>query len=259
MAEGAHALAAPAVPVERNRRRSRYFVALAMLLLATVAIGFGRTFFARALFDVPPIPWYLYLHASLLTSWFVLLVAQTTLIAAHRTGLHQRLGIVGAFVAAGVVVTSLITVLGLPARAKAGIFFGESPFDPTVTRFIVWTDLVSLAIFSLYVAIALYLRRRAEVHKRLLLLASIAILGPAVARIGLFLAQHTALPASVQTLIQSLFFVGLPLTLVIHDLLDERRIHGATIAGAIALLASTLAAIAIALSPLGAALVTALE
>jgi hypothetical protein len=259
MTENAHSLPATATAIERAKGRSPYLIALSLLLLATVATGFGRTFFARALFDVPPIPSYLYLHGALLTCWFVLLVTQTTLIAAHRTDMHRRLGIFAAFVAAGVVVTSLVAVLSLPARAKAGIFSGEAPFDPTVTRIIVWTDLTSLGFFSLCVAIALYLRQRPAVHKRLLLLASIAILGPAVPRIGILLTQHAALSPAVQPLIQSLFFLGLPLTLVLHDLRTTRRVHRATIVGLIAFLVSTLAAIAISLSPMGAALVTALE
>jgi hypothetical protein len=259
MAEDAHALAATTTHVERAAGRSRYFLALALLLLAIVLIGFGRTFFARALFDVPPIPWYSYLHASLLTSWFLLLVAQTTFIAAHRVDVHRRVGIFGAFIAAGVVITSLGMLLGLPARVNAGIFFSETPFDPITARFIVWTDLAALAIFTLYVSLALYLRRRSDLHKRLMLLASIAILGPAFARIGLLLATHSTLPPAVQTLIQILLFFGLPLTLVVHDLRTTRRVHRATIAGVTAFFVSTLAAIGIALTPAGEALLTALQ
>jgi hypothetical protein len=119
--------------------------------------------------------------------------------------------------------------------------------------------LAALAIFAFYVAIGLYLRRRTDVHKRLLLLASIAILGPAVSRVGLLLTQHVGLPASAQTLTQILFVFGLPLTLVLYDLHAARRVHPATIAGVAILLGSTLAAVAIALSPAGAALLSALE
>jgi hypothetical protein len=52
--------------------------------------------------------------------------------------------------------------------------------------------------------------------------------------------------------------LGLPGTLVIYDLVATRRVHRATIGGVLGLLASTLAAVAIALTPAGAALVEAL-
>jgi hypothetical protein len=188
-----------------------------------------------------------------------LLLAQTTLIAAHRQDVHRRLGVLGAIVAAGVAAISLFLVLGLPARAKAGVFFGETTIDPVTVRFIVWTDLAALAIFVLYVVMALLMRRRSDVHKRLLLLASIAILGPAAARVGLLLSTHTTLPAWVEALVQVFFFIGLPLTLVFYDLRSSRRVHRTTIVGIVGLLASTAVGIAIALSPAGASLISALE
>jgi hypothetical protein len=163
---------------ERTRGRSKYFLCVALVLLAFVLTGFGPTLFARPFFDVPPLPWYLFLHGFVLASWFLLLVAQTTLVVAHRTDLHRRLGVLGGFIAVALVVMSLVAVLGFPAHVKANILTSNVAFDATVVRTIVWTDFASLLIFSTFVAIALYWRRRSDVHKRLLLLASMATIGP---------------------------------------------------------------------------------
>src|SRR5439155_492626 len=46
---------------------------------------------------------------------------------------------------------------------------------------IVVSDLIALVVFGLFVGAGLYLRRRPATHKRLMLLASVMILGPAFA------------------------------------------------------------------------------
>jgi hypothetical protein len=240
---------------ERTRGRSKYFLGVAVLLMAVVLTGFGRTFFARPFFVVPPIPWYLFLHGFVLASWFVLLVAQTVLVAAHRTDVHRRLGILGGIIAVALLCVSLVAVLGFPGHVKADVLSIDETFPVEVSRAVVWTDLASLLIFSTFVATALYWRRRSDVHKRLMLLASMAILGPAVARILSLLAPPPALGAAIQFLA----LVGLPLTVVLYDLLSTRRVHRTTIVGIAATLVATFSALAIANSGFGAAFVTALE
>ena len=240
---------------ERAPGRSKYFLGVALLLLVFVLTGFGRTFFARPFFNVPAIPWYLFVHGFVLASWFVLLFAQTALVAAHLTDLHRRLGILGGFVAVALVGMSLAAVLGFPAHAKVNALSIDVAFDASVVRAIVWTDLASLLIFSAFVATALYWRRRSDVHKRLMLLASMAILGPAVSRIISLVAPPPAIGIAIQTLI----LFGLPLTVVLHDLLATRRVHRATAVGVTAYLVATIGALAIANSGIGAALIAALE
>jgi hypothetical protein len=240
---------------ERARARSKYFLGVAALLLALVFTGFARTFFARPFFDVPPIPWYLFVHGFVLASWFVLLVAQTVLVAAHRTDLHRRLGILGGVVAVALVGMSLVAVLGFPAHVKASVLSIDETFPVDVMRAVVWTDLASLLIFATFVGAALYWRRRSDVHKRLMVLASMAILGPAVARILSLLAPPPALGAGIQVLA----LVGLPLTVVFYDLLATRRVQRTTVVGIAATLVATFGALAIANSSVGAAFVTALE
>ncbi len=240
---------------ERVRGRSKYFLGVAVLLLALVLTGFGRTFFARPFFEVPPIPWYLFVHGFVLACWFVLLFAQTVLVAARRTDLHRRLGVLGGVVAVALVGMSLVAVLGFPAHVKANILSIDETFPVDVVRTVVWTDLASLLIFSTFVGTALYWRRRSDVHKRLMLLASMAILGPAVARIISLLAPPLVLGAAIQVLAG----IGLPLTVVLYDLVATRRVHRTTVVGVVATLVATFGAVAIANTGAGAAFVTALE
>ncbi len=80
---------------EPPRRRSRFFVGMALALLVIAFGGFGRTVYFGKFFDAPELPWYLLLHGVVLTIWFVLLLAQALLIATGRTALHRRLGRLG--------------------------------------------------------------------------------------------------------------------------------------------------------------------
>ena len=243
----------------RPKDRRRYFVAAAAVLLAIVIAGFSRTFFGRAFLDVPPIPRYLIAHGFVLVSWFVLVLVQTSLVAAHRTNLHRRLGILGGFVAAAVVVVALVAIVRYPASVSAyGSTFDGASLDPLLVRTILWTDLAALATFVTYVAAALYWRRRSDVHKRLMLLGSIAILGPAVGRIAPLLALAGA-PQWARGSASLLLFVGPPLSLVVYDVVTRRRPHWATVAGIAVSWGLTGGAIAIAMSGAGGALISALE
>lgn len=207
---------------------SRFFVVMPVLLLCIVLLGFARTFFLRDFFDVPPIPAHLYLHGVLLASWFCLLVTQTTLVAKRRVQLHKRLGVAGGILAAAIVAVTLYTLLRFPARLSAGQLSTDVSFDPAI---VLWTDYAELAVYAAFVSMALWFRRRPDVHKRLMLLASIALVVPALSRLiaplaPVLLPWLTAhhLPPLVPVVI-----FALPLTLVVHDAVATRRIHRATL------------------------------
>jgi hypothetical protein len=92
--------------VIHSRRRSRFFVGMSIVLLLIVLVGFSRTFYLRAFFDVPPIPPHVYVHGAILTAWFALFCLQTSLVAGGRSDLHQRLGVVGVGLGIAVIVAT---------------------------------------------------------------------------------------------------------------------------------------------------------
>jgi hypothetical protein len=233
-------------------RRSRYFQAMSLLLLTLVFVGFSRTLFLRPLFHVPPMAaGYLYVHGAVLTSWFVLFAAQTSLIAAHRTDLHRRLGIAGGILAAAVFGIAFVTVLGLPGHFKAGRLSTEGSLNFAQISGSVWTDLAALALFAAFVGAALWLRRRADVHRRLMLLGSLSIVVPAVARVIKVL--------SVPPMIGIAILVALPLSLLVHDWLNLHRVHRATAWGVISLYVGYFGSAWVSTTSMGHALITALE
>jgi hypothetical protein len=67
----------------------RFYSVVAATLWLIVLIGFSRTFFLRAFFNVPNVPAYVLVHGAVLTAWFTGLLVQTVLVAARRTQIHS--------------------------------------------------------------------------------------------------------------------------------------------------------------------------
>jgi hypothetical protein len=177
---------------------------------------------------------------------------------------HRRFGVAGAVLAVAMIGMTIPAVRLIPAHFRSGHLSIDLPFDSTAIAGIVWGDIASLLLFATFVATAIGLRARPEAHRRLMLLASISIVGPATARVGTLLGwalAPTAVPAQtgIGVLVQSVVGLGLPLLLVAHDLRATRRLHPATLWGVPAFLAATLGAFILAGTAAGQAFVLALE
>ncbi|HET7924048.1 MAG TPA: hypothetical protein VFL30_04075, partial [Rhodanobacteraceae bacterium] len=115
---------------------------------------------------------------------------------------------------------------------------------------VVWGNFISIAVFAGLVAAAIVLRRHPETHKRLMVLASIAIVGPALARISrwpIFGGEDSPFIPVV--------LLALLLAVIAHDLVRERRVHKATICGVGVIVAAAIAQQLIAGSELGRSVV----
>jgi len=167
--------ATPRVPARVNDRR--LYILAAILIPAIVLLGFARTYYLKPFFNTPDIPGRIvHLHGAVMTAWVVLFVAQVSLVATRRTKVHQRLGILGSVIAALVVIVGVLTALFAAAR-------GATPGPPALSFLII--PLGDMLIFAILIGLALYYRRKLPVHKRLMLLAAISLLAPAIARIQL--------------------------------------------------------------------------
>lgn len=156
--------------------RGRFYPLIGFVLAALIVLGFARTFYLRPLFHLPPLKTLVLAHGLVFTAWLVLFVTQARLIAKHRYGLHKKLGIAGALLAAAVVSIGVVTALaGAPDSRPRPLGFNGY-------QFLIF-PLSSIVYFGVCVAAAIALRHRADLHKRLMLLGMIAVLGPGVARL----------------------------------------------------------------------------
>jgi hypothetical protein len=203
---------------------------MAVVLFLPVLVGFGPTFFFRPWSGAKdllggPFPVHLIIHGSVLSAWFLLLIVQTTLVAAHRVDLHRRLGVIGVGIAVAVVVASGVTivrmvpratVLGLPAFSIIGVAV---------------SDTVTLIFFASFVAAAVYLRRRVAAHKRLMFLASNTIISPAFSGGRPLVRTLVHWFGNSAELAGPVFMLVCLGALAAYDVKTRKRIHPATVVG----------------------------
>jgi len=199
----------------REHERSRFFLWMAVVIVVIAFVGFSRTWFLKAWTDAPPLPISVHLHGLAATSWLLLYLTQTVLVDRGRTRLHRKLG------QWGILVAILTFASALRAGIDTCVVRGASPHA-------IWRMALPFVVAPTFLALVvagLLLRRNAAAHKRLMLLATIQAVTPAVGRLPIL---HDLQPAS---------FVGAIALLlgavVVFDLVTIRRIHLATVAGVI--------------------------
>ena len=186
------------------------------------------------------------LHADMVfTAWMVLFVVQTALIAAHRTVLHRRLGVAGAVLALAIIVLGVTVAIAAASRPPAP----DAPpgFPPPLVFLVI--PLGDIVAFGVLVSVGLYNRRNRDVHKRLMLLATIAILNAALGRLvfpGGMLAV-LGLPPNPMTLIGlTALYVAACLS---YDRATLGRIHPAFLWGGMFIIASDILRLVVGSTP----------
>ena len=157
------------------RQKSRYFLVASCIALAVVFTGFLTTFILpsfRGTFSAPAV---IYIHGGFLFVWTLLLLVQSMLVRSRKIRLHQSIGYATIFVAVGVIFSTMaVGVYTMRRDLAAGQ--GQVAISSLLGTF------TTPIIFGTLVAFAIKYRRRPEIHKRLILLAMIAIIWPAFFR-----------------------------------------------------------------------------
>jgi hypothetical protein len=226
-------MATAASPKVRWRRDRLFYSSVSVACALIVFLGFAPSYYLAPWFDTPvgtpEISPTLHVHGMVFTLWMVIGVIQPLLIFSRRADIHRKLGY------GAIAVAILMLVLGLYAAARAmnAGFIGLG--DPRAFFAIPFFAIVSFAII---VGFGVAWRKRAETHKRLMLLANTQIIEAAFAR--LLVAGGFALPP--------LFFVTADLIIVAgiaYDVITRGRIHKVWLWGGGAVIASQVLRIAI--------------
>ena len=206
------------IPGPPGRRYDHYFFsAVALLMLVSVFIGFARSYFLAGVFRAPlPSP-IIHIHGAAFTAWILLLVTQTSLVAAGRTDIHRRLGLAGFFLGC------LMVILGVMASTDSLVRHAAllDPFgrDPKAFYLVPMSEMV---IFAVLLYFAFRNRKDSPAHKRYIYIATTSLMVAAIARWPLAFSSRKILVAS---LLSDIFL----LLLVAYDLWSTRKIHRATL------------------------------
>jgi hypothetical protein len=226
---------------KRARKRSRFMAIVSWVLLGIVLLGFAPTFYLRSFFPVPPIPGYLYVHGTIVTAWFVLLVVQTSFVAAGNTRVHRRLGPLGILIGALVAVPGIWFTMKFPSRVLQQTGAPREVLLPRLTEGVA-VGLTVAIMTGAFLTAAFLNTRKPQIHQRFVILASIAMVSAALTRIGgapIFggINFHIVMFLGVFALVAALWA---------HDLWKNGTIHVVSLVGGSILVIADLVAINVA-------------
>jgi hypothetical protein len=211
-----------ALGVTRPRpARNNFFLLMALACGLTVAIGFAPSYYLRALSDQPPLSLLVQVHGLAFSLWIALFLGQSLLIRQRRLALHRALGIAGLLLAVVMLYSAgAVAIHQAAARYAAGRMIVGFP----ALQFLA-LQLGDLLEFGVLVTLGVLLRRHPQAHKRLLLLATLCIIAPAIGRMPL--------PPLAKFLLPVAAVAGC----MAWDLLRHRRLHPVFLWGGLAFMA----------------------
>lgn len=168
----------PSVPAKRllsgRRYEHAFFGVMSILIALSVFIGFSHTYYLAGMVRAHlPSP-IIHVHGAAFTCWILFLVLQSALASVRRVDLHRRLGIFGFCLACSMVVLGLLAATNSLMRN-----FAPPGVDDRSFYIVSVTDMVN---FSVLIFFAFRMRSNAAAHKRLILMATVALLAAAFVR-----------------------------------------------------------------------------
>lgn len=188
---------------------SRYFYLCMSLVMAGLVVwGFSRTVEANLVRANPPRPILLWIHGVAFSTWMAFFIVQSALVRVRKVSMHRFLGWFGAGLA------TVMTALGFTTAVVMTRFDTVVLHQKGIDAFlsIPFTDMI---VFGPCVAMAIYLRKKPEYHRRLIFTATCHLMDAAIGRFD-FWFNH------------NLFYPGLDLLIVlgmVRDWVVDGRVH----------------------------------
>ena len=232
-----------------------FYMAMAFTCLAVAVLGFAPTYFlplATGKFAAPPL---VHVHGLFFFAWTLFLCFQTWLVGSGRTPAHREWGMLGIAIATGMIFTVFATVI---FRINQLTPLGMGP----AIRAFSWVQVGGMAVFGALVALAIARVKKPEVHKRLMMLATISLLDAPIARWFMtLLAPPDAPPGPppvIATVAPAIVADLLLVALLVYDWRTRGRPHAVYVVGGLALLVFQLTRPIVAATPQWDAVATAI-
>lgn len=172
----------------------------------------------------PSLPLLLHVHALVFSAWILLFVIQAALVTAGQTAVHRRLGALTAILIPAMIVLGCLTAI----RGGRDGWNPGGPYADSLAFMVV--GLTDIMVFSTFVFAGLYYRRRPDLHKRLMVLATLGgLMWPAITRMP-YVAGRPALMFGL--------LMMLVLAPAVRDRISYGRIHVLSLAGGLFIIAA---------------------
>lgn len=198
------------------------YLALALLMTAFAVGGFWGSYWGPLFAGNLDIHWLLHVHGVVFTAWLALLVFQVVLVYRGRSDLHEMMGkYVGITWGLLVLTIGLAAAFGRISPEMGNEFESLAAFVRTLP-----VPLGDLAAFGVLFGVAIAYRSRPATHKRLMILATAALLPAAGGRLSR-LVDSTML-SRMLVAGSPLLFAGLAIG---HEWWRQKRVHRAYLLG----------------------------
>jgi hypothetical protein len=205
--------------------RRSIVIPLALLAGALAIAGFWPSYFGPLVQGRPHAEWFIHLHAATCVGWIGLVILQSYLAMTGRVALHIRVGRWGMAYGVALVVSGLGMALFLFARQVAAVGIEN-------TRAPLLAGLSDMTVFSVFLAGAWITRRRPELHRRFILLATNALIIAGVSR--LFGGTRSVALGDVVPMV-AVWLSPLWIAML-YDWLRHRTVHAVYVFGAVLLI-----------------------
>jgi hypothetical protein len=195
----------------RKPRARYFFLILSIFMTAIVLVGFWPSYFGPLLLRENALrPLVIHLHGAVFIGWMTLLLAQVALAATGNIRAHRKLGTFGIAYGCLVLVMGLIVTFAAPI-----LHVREGEWDLDRAAGFLPIPIGDMVLFGGFFGVAIAYRRKPEIHKRLMLLATVALLFAAAGRMTSFVSAPAALLVWFSPLL-----IGMG-----YDIVTHRRIH----------------------------------
>src|SRR5688572_16576203 len=200
-----------ATPV-RVRTKTSFYVGLAFFMVAIVLIGFWPSYYGQLLGGIPDRPLLLHAHGAIFTGWMALLVTQVILAWSGKVQMHRRIG------RWGIAYGFLVLAIGIAVGLAAPVMHAESgEWTRDRAAGFVLVTMGDMVLFGSMFIAAVLCRRKPEIHKRLMVGATVALLFAAVGR----------MPLDTRPVVATLVWLSPILIGMLYDWKSRGRPHAA--------------------------------
>ena len=155
----------------RKSRFSIFIISFNLLFIAIIFWGFSKTFFLRNDYSDQDLPLLHSIHGISWSAWFLVFLLQVFLIITRKTSLHKKIGWTGLFIASVVTLFSFIVI------------FNDN--EAQQSKGFLLMQLLTGSMYMGFVIGGILWRKKPVYHSRLMILACIPPLLPALSRIDL--------------------------------------------------------------------------
>lgn len=185
-----------------------FYFAMSLLIAAIVVCGFSQTVNGNLLHASPPRPILLWFHGAAFSGWVAFFIFQSTLVRTHNVKWHRFFGWFG------VALGTAMVLLGVTTAIVMTRFDAQTLHQSGGNAFLI-VPFYDIAAFAALFTLAILCRKKPELHRRLIFIATCGLLAAAFGRMP-YLSQHLFFYWALDAMI----LLG-----VMRDLLVNRRVH----------------------------------